>query len=193
MSSLFDTALAAYESGDAEATKELVDGAIAQLPEAEGIALRVLRARAYEFGGYPDGIDLNKAYLEYRDLEEWTSSLGSEALVGAARVLFDQDGEKNKDEIMRLCLKAIGIDRHVHAKMILGLLSDKVLHDRRSARKWYFSAYLGGLPWGLRYFAKLHAKDGNFIRAYFSHALASVTSPFLVMLHGARGPFSEHA
>jgi hypothetical protein len=192
MSNILDAALAAYESGNEEDTEKLVNDAIARLPEAEGIVLRLLRARAYEFGGYPGGVDLSKAYVEYRAVEDWTPSIGSEALVGAARVLFDLDAEENKDEIMRLCVKAVRVDRHVHAKMLLGLLHDKILHDRKSARKWYFSAYMGGLPWGLRYCARLHTKDGNYIRAFFFHALTSITSPFLVMLNGAQGPFSEH-
>lgn len=192
MTNLLDTALAAYESRNAAMTKEIVDRAIETLPDAEGIAFRLLRARAYEFGGYPGGTNLSKAYADYRGLERWTPTVGSEPLVGAARVLFDQDGKANASEIQRLCLKAIGIDGHVHAKMILGLLHEKVLHEVESARKWYLSAYWGGLPWGLRYLARTHSKCGNRSRAVLLHALASATSPFLIMANGARGPFSEH-
>lgn len=190
--STIEAALAAYEAGNDKATKELIEGGIGKLPEEEAVPLRLLRARVYEFGGYPEGIDLGKAYNEYRYLQQWTNVLGSEAIVGAARVLFDLSAERHREEINNLCHKAIDMDGHVHAKMLLGLLSEKVLNDRSAAKRWYLSAYFGGLPWGLRYLARLHAEEGSFVRASLLHMLTSITSPFLVLRYGVRGPFSEH-
>lgn len=190
---IYDAAIEAYESGDAESAKRMIDQVIDRSPDSpEGISLRHIRARAYEFGGYPGGVDLDKAYLDYHHLEKCSSTVGSDALVGAARVLFDLDGAKNKEEIQRVCLKAISSDKNVYAKMLLGFLNEKVLMDSKVARKWYLSAYFGGLPWGLRYFADSHSKDGNKVRAAVCHALTSITSPFLVLIFGVRGVFSEH-
>ena len=183
----------AFEAGDSELTQALVDRAIEERPTSlDGISLRFLRGNAYEWGGYPGGINLDKAYADYKALEEWTPTLGSDVLVSAARVLFDIDGEKNKDEIRRLCRKAVDIDRHVHAKMLLGLLNQRILMNSKEARKWYLSAYFGGLPWGLRYYADSHKHDGNRAVASFAHLIATITSPFLVIFNGARGAFSQH-
>jgi len=192
MPNLLEDALAAYESGDAETTKKLVEDGISRLPESDSIALRLLRARIYEFGGYPEGADLEKAYREYHALERLTDGLDSEVLVGAARVLFDLDGDKNKGEISRLCQDAIELDGHAHAKMILGLLNEKVLKDRSNARKWYLAAYMSGLPWGALYLSRLHAADQRYFRASFLRMLMSATKRLLTFLVGKRGPLSEH-
>lgn len=192
-SSVYDRAMKAFEAGDVELTQALVDQAIEERPSSlDGVTLRFLRGNAYEWGGYPGGIDLDKAYADYKALEEWTPILGSDVLVSAARVLFDMDGQENKDEIERLCLKAVSIDQHVHAKMLLGLLNQKVLMNSKKARKWYLSAYRGGLPWGLRYYADSQKNDGNSVIASFAHLIATLTSPFLVIFNGARGAFSQH-
>jgi hypothetical protein len=192
-SSTYDRAMKAFEAGDAESTQALVDPAIENTPSSlDGVSLRFLRGNAYEWGGYPGGVDLEKAYADYKALEEWTPTLGSDVLVAAARVLFDIDGTKNKDEIQRLCKKAINLDKHVHAKMLLGLLNQKVLMNSREARKWYLSAYFGGLPWGLRYYADSHKHEGRTVIASLAHLFATISSPFLVMLTGARGAFSQH-
>lgn len=183
----------AFENGDVALTQELVDQEIKQAPSSlDGVSLRFLRGNAYEWGGYPGGVDLHKAYADYKALEEWTPNLGSDVLVSAARVLFDIDGEANKDEILRLCMKAVNLDNHVHAKMLLGLLNQKILRDSKAARRWYLSAYLGGLPWGLRYFADSHAYDGSKFIGSLAHLVATITSPFLVIANGARGAFSQH-
>lgn len=189
----YDRAMKAFEAGDAELTQALVDPVIERTPSSlDGVSLRFLRGNAYEWGGYPGGVDLHKAYADYKALEEWTPTLGSDVLVAAARVLFDIDKEKNKDEIQRLCLKAVNIDKHVHAKMLLGLLNQKVLMNSTEARKWYLSAYFGGLPWGLRYYADSHKHDGNSVIASLAHLIATLTSPFLVIFNGPRGAFSQH-
>lgn len=192
-SSAYDRAMKAFEEGDELRTQALVDQAISESPSSlDGLALRFLRGNAYEWGGYPGGVDLRKAYEDYRALEQWTPALGSDVLVAAARVLFDIDGDENRKEIDRLCKKAVNIDGHVHAKMLLGLLNQKVLGDSGEARKCYLSAYFGGLPWGLRYFADSHKSDGNFLTASVAHLIATLTSPILVMRHGVRGAFSQH-
>lgn len=192
-SDIYNNAIRAYKSGDDDSAKKMIDAAIEYAPESEdGLSLRFIRARAYEFGGYPGGIDSGKAYEDYKFLEEWTSLFESNALVGAARTLFDLDGNSNEIEIRRLCFRAIKIDNSVYAKMILGLLYDKVIKNNKSARRWYLSAYISGMPWGLRYFANSHAKSGNGLRAMAAHLVTSITSPFLVLFFGARGPFCEH-
>lgn len=189
----YERAMKAFEEGDEALTQALVDQVILEEPSSpDGLSLRFLRGNAYEWGGYPGGIDLQKAYADYKYLEQWTPTLGSDVLVAAARVLFDINGDKNKDEIDRLCKKAVGIDGHVHAKMLLGLLNQKVLLNSREARRWYLSAYFGGLPWGLRYFADSHKTDGNLLLASLAHLVATLTSPILVMRGGVRGAFSQH-
>jgi hypothetical protein len=192
-SSAYNEAMRAWAAGDAELAKELVDRALEEDPTSvDGLSLRFLRANAYEWGGYPGGVDLHKAYLDYKALEEWTPSLGSEALVCAARVLFDIGGEDHREEIQRLCLKAVRIDEDVHAKMLLGLLNQRVIGRPSEARRWYLAAYRGGLPWGLRFYARSHKEEGHMILAFLAHVLASLTSPLLVFLKGARGPFTRH-
>ncbi len=188
----YSRAIEAYRSGDLVETKALIDAVVADSPSSpEGLALRFLRGNAYEWGGYPGGVNLEKAYTEYRGLEQWAKTLGSTVLVSAARVLFDIDGKIHRYEIEKLCLEAIAIDGHAHAKMLLGLLSEKVLGEPVQARRWYFAAYLSGLPWGLRYYADSHKRAGNLARSAFWHLVTTITSPILVLVGGPRGAFKD--
>ncbi|HRP71436.1 MAG TPA: hypothetical protein PK743_02230 [Luteimonas sp.] len=191
-SETYKQAMEAFRRGDADLLQSLIDPVIeADSSSPESLGLRYLRGSAYEWGKYPGGADLNKALVDYRTLESWAPTIGSEVLVAAGRILFDMNERGNADEIERLCIRAIELDRSVHAKMLLGLLYEKVRMDSVSARKWYLSAYLGGLPWGLRYFARSHAKQGDRVRSMLAHIAATVTSPILVLMNGARGPFSD--
>ena len=191
MESRYQAALAAYRTGDAERTRELADAVISDAPDSpEGLSLRLLRARAFEFGGYPDGIQLQKAYEDYRDLELRTDVAGSEVLLGAARVLFDIDAARNELEIERLCKAAIRQDGSAHGYMMLGFLNEKVRKNHCAARRNYMAAFARGLSWGARYAAKSHGLQEHKLKSVALHVVATLASPLLALVKGVRGPFS---
>ena len=131
---------------------------------------------------------MQKAYEDFLIVKEHADQYGSDGLLGCARVLFELDGEKNLNQIISLCKKAIERDSNVKAMMLLGRVNERIIKDGKTARCWYLRAYRRGLPWGMRFFARSHANDGNYIRSIFGHLVATITSPFLVMVHGVRSP-----
>lgn len=189
---LYARALAAYDAGERQPVVDLAFEAMARYPRSpEAKALRLLLAQGYEFGDFGE-YALEEARDLYRGLAD--SSIGEpESLVGAARTLFRIDAQKNQDEIVRLCDRAIQRHDNVHAKMILGRLHERVRGEVEPARRMYLAAYRQGLPWGLRFLAQSYARQGFRLRAGILFLITSLTSPFLVMRHGVRGPFSRRA
>jgi TPR repeat protein len=186
ISNQFDLAKSSYLRGDFATAKPHLDEIIESDPISPyGLGARYLRARGYE-DGYFGQKDPKAALSDYRVLMGRSDLYGSDGIVGVARILFEIDRSNNKEEISALCAKAIELDKNPKAMMILGLLSEEELRDFSSAKKWYLRAYTQGLPWGMRYFARLQCKQSNFLRGSLAHGIATVTSPFLVAIFGPR-------
>ncbi len=167
----------AYRAKDFERAKPLLDEIIDQVPETpEGLGSRHLRAMAYEFGNMPGGVDLDKALEDYKFLADKSEALGSDGLVGCARVLCELDMAHNFEKVKQSCLRAIEIDGDVRAKMLLGYMYAEARQDLKTARKWFLSAFKDGSYWGMKYFAATHLKEGNFIRGAAFHAIAFMSS-----------------
>lgn len=185
-----DIASSAYVSGDFAKAKALLDELINESPHSPcGIGARYLRARGFEDGVFSAEPDLQKAYDDFAVVRGHADQYGSDGTLGCARVLFEMDGISNRDDIISLCAEAIAQDSNVKAMMLLGNVYQDVLKDGKSARRWYLNAFRRGLPWGMRFFARSHASDGNAVRAALAHAVATVASPFLVLRNGVRSPF----
>ncbi|MGO4550259.1 hypothetical protein AB4059_04040 [Lysobacter sp. 2RAF19] len=181
-----ELAKVAYARGDFSAAKVLLDGIIGTASTSPHVlAARYLRARGYE-DGYFGTKDLKAALADYRPLIEHAQLFGSDGLVGFARVLLETDGAANKDEIVDLCLRAVALDKNVKAMMLLGVTHEEVEMNFSSAGRWYLRAYGAGLPWGMRYFARMHRKQGHYLRAMLAHLVTTITSPFMVAIGGAR-------
>lgn len=189
ISERLEIAKSAYVSGDFVRAKTFLDGVIEEAPDSPyGVGARYLRGRGYEDGVFSDKPELQNAYEDFLVVKEHADRYGSDGFLGCARVLFEIDSEKYKDQIISQCEEAIRRDSNVKAMMLLGKIYEGVMRDGRTARRWYLKAYLHGLPWGMRFFARSHANDGNFVRSVLGHFLATLTSPFLVLIHGARSP-----
>lgn len=185
----WDIAGSAYVSGDFAKAKALFDELINESPHSlYGIGARYLRARGFEDGIFSAEPDLQKAYDDFALVREHADEYGSDGTLGCARVLFEMDRISNRDDIISLCSEAIAQDSNVKAMMLLGNVYQDVLKDGKSARRWYLNAFWRGLPWGMRFFARSHANDGNVVRAALAHAVATVASPFLVLRYGVRWP-----
>lgn len=180
----------AYVSGDFARAKTLLDEVIGEAKDSPyGVAARYLRARGYEDGAFSGQPDLQKAYEDFLVVKSHLNECGSNGSLGCARILYRQDAIANKKEIFALCMEAIDRDSNVKAMMLLGSVYENAEKDGRSARKWYLKAFRCGLPWGMRFFARSHAREGNYVRAALAHALATISSPFLVLVFGARSAF----
>lgn len=170
--------------------KQILDNLIEEDSEgAYGLVARQLRARGYEDGRFSGGINNDLAYADFSFLAERAHLLGSDGLVGKARLLFEGNHQENKENAVTFLHKAIEIDSNVKAMMMLGLIYDEWFEDSKTAGQWYLRAYKKGLPWGLRYYAKLQAKNGRKVRSLLAHLIASLTSPILVAINGVRSPF----
>lgn len=190
ISERLEIAKSAYVSGDFVRAKAFLDGVIEEAPDSPyGVGARYLRGRGYEDGVFSSEPELQKALEDFQIVKEHADEYGSDGLLGCARVLFELDAEKHADEVISYCEEAIKRDSNVKALMLLGKVYESVMRDGRTARQWYLKAYFRGLPWGMRYFARSHAKDGNVFRSVLGHSLATLSSPFLLLIHGARSPF----
>lgn len=170
--------------------KQILDHLVEEDTEgAYGLAARQLRARGYEDGRFSCGVNTELAFADFSFLADRADLFGSDGLVGKARLLFAEDHKGNKEEAAALLHKAVGIDSNIKAMMMLGLVYDEGFGDATAAGKWYLRAYRHGLPWGLRYYARLQAKNGRGLRSLFAHLGVSLTSPVLVALKGVRSPF----
>lgn len=189
LTSTFAAANKAYASGDFDKAKLLLDDIIQTFPSTgQALASRYLRARGYEDGlfGAPD---LELAAEDFDVLANNAHSYGSDGLVGYARVLFEKDKYAFSEKAISLCVEAVAIDSNVKAMMMLGLIYEEAKADYKSAGKWYLRAYRRGLPWGMRYYARLRWKQGKYLRAIAGHVASTITSPILVAIYGLRSPF----
>ena len=179
----------AYARGDFIKAKALIDSLIDIAPlSPQGLSARYLRARGYEDGLFGE-VKLNLALHDYKILMDHSDLCGSDGIVGYARVIFNKNQDCNKERAAKLLLRAVELDSNVKAMMMLGLIYDEGFDDSLAAGKWYLKAYRHGLPWGLRYYARLQSKKGRRFLAFLSHLIASLTSPVLVALKGVRSPF----
>lgn len=180
----------AYRSKDFARAMVLLDEIIDRSPEsAEGLGSRHLRAMAYEFGNAPGGVDLHKSLADYKALVERADVVGSVGLVGSARVLCELGLSEHAAEIKELCLRAISVDSAPAARMLLGYVATELDRDNTAAKKWFFSAFLKGSPWGMRYFAVTHWREQNYVRGALSHLLSVIAWPFLSLLKRTSSPY----
>jgi tetratricopeptide (TPR) repeat protein len=180
-----------YSSGKYSNAKAVLDRVVVQNPDsAEGVSARYIRAIGYEDGIFSNSCELEKAYEDYFALTQGTSEfeLVSDAFVGLARVMLKQ-GTATSEEIIAACKSAISIDSNVHALMLIGVACEERGDGGGEARKWFFKAWLKGLPWGGRFYAKSHIKNGNYIRGCFFHFLSTFLSAILVAFFGFKDPF----
>lgn len=150
-----DSANEAYLRRDWTEAVRALDEIIERAPDtSSGAAARLLRAMAHEFGNSPHGVNLNAALEDYRALSEIADQIGSAGYLGTARTMSMINLEANVEEIRRACLRAIDTDGSVQAKMLLGYVVLKVDEDVAMARRYYWSAFAGGSPWGILYWAE---------------------------------------
>lgn len=170
--------------------KQILDYLIEEDAEgAYGLVARQLRARGYEEGRFSNGVSSELALADFTFLAGRAHIFGSDGLVGQARLIFEQDQQKNMVQATELLLKAVDTDSNIKAMMLLGLIYEEGFGNVAAAGKWYLQAYRRGLPWGLRYYARLQAKNGHNIRSFAAHLIATLTSPILVAINGTRSPF----
>lgn len=179
----------AFASGDFEKSKLLLDNIIEGSPSSpHSLSARYLRARGYE-DGFFGSIEFEKAMEDYSVLQDNIDLYGSDGALGCARVLFEIDAFGNKERIVSLCKQAINRDSNKKAMMLLGHTYDEVFNKPDLAKEWYLRAFKCGMPWGLRYYARMQSRNKKYLSAAFAHTLATVTSPFLVASQGIRSPF----
>lgn len=179
----------AYSKGEFARAQVLMDELIAFDPTSpQGLCALYLRARANEDGRF-GGKDTAKALMDYQVLIEHADLFGSDGMLGYARVLVDRDAKAKRKEAARLLMRAIEMDANTKAMMVLGKLYELGFDDPVAAGRWYLKAYRRGLPWGLRFYARMQARQGHRLRALACHAVASLTSPLFVLIHGVRSPF----
>lgn len=186
--SQFIEAKNAYYAGRFSTAKKILDQLIFSAPiSLEGLGARFLRARGYEDGLF--GItDLSYAMDDYTYLVEAESFFYSDGLVGRARILFKIDPNDNYEIAAKLATQAINKDpKNSEAMIFLGSVHEAHKIDDLAA-KYYISAFKAGSPWGLRYYARLKTKRGDYIIGFASHFLTTLISPFLYFLHRARSP-----
>ncbi|MCO5247034.1 MAG: hypothetical protein M9927_24985, partial [Anaerolineae bacterium] len=151
------------------------------------LSARYLRGRGME-EGYFGAVDLDAAIDDYMVLAAQSDLFGSDGPLSLARALLLLDHDSNAEEIQKLCNLSIGMDGNVHAMMVLARLHE--LNGKKIlAGEWYLAAYKKGLPWGMRYYARMHCSLGNAFRGAMAHVVASLTSPFLVLRNGVRSAF----
>lgn len=156
---------------------------------APNFAARLLRAYAYEFGKFPEGVNIDLALEDYRFIIRRAEQLTSHELTGAARMLFVLDAAEYSEEIESYCLKAIEIDSSLWARMLLGELYVRVRGDTRRGRRWFLSAAARGSPWGLWHAARTFGIEGRpLLKAWVSLA-AFLIAPVFRIVSGRSGPF----
>ena len=188
--SRYDRAKNEYRSGNFDQAKLLLDQVIAERPSSpRAMAAHYLRGRGFEDGRFSQGLNLDKALEDYLALLSGGTIARNRALVGCARVLYTKDREANMGKILELCLQAVNEFSNPKAMMWLGVLHETTIKDSALAAKWYLSAYRRGLPWGMRYYARLQEKEGRTVRSLLAHLLATASSPLLVLLNGQRSEF----
>ena len=155
--------------------------------------LEILLTRGLRDGkaiGKEDGLfgerDLPGALADYAPLVENADDFGSDGLLGCARVLFEQDATQHSATIIELCERAVAVDRNPKAMMLFGCVHERVRLDVAAAGKWYLRAWSAGLPWGMRFYARMHWANGDYLAGGIGHILATVASPVLVLIHGCR-------
>jgi len=180
-----------YAEKKFDRSKEILDHLIEEdVGGAYGMAARYLRARGYESGRFRDGVDYENAYADFSHLADRADVFGSSGLVGEARVLLEMDAAINANEILELCERAIALDGNAKAAMIAGVACEKILRDEERAAYFYKRAFLSGLPWGLRYLAKLRWAQGRRVQSILLHAGTTLCAPFLNLYNGRiRSPF----
>lgn len=169
--------------------KESIDREIYNYPESPpGIFARYLRARSYEEGVLGKQ-DIDAAMEDYSFIMEHGADLRSEGMVGCARLLHWKDKNVNAKKALSLCAEAIRLDSNVRAMMFMGYIFEHTMQDLESAAKWYLQAFKNKMPWGLRFYASVQFKRKKFITAVFSHVVATVVGPLMVIRYGKRGAF----
>lgn len=170
--------------------KKIIDQIIIDDKDGEyGMSLRFLRARGYERGLYSCGINPESAFSDYSFLADRARVAGYFGLVNKARMLIDKDLKNNLGEAVALCEEALAIEPNDRAQMLLGFIHENGTGDFTSAAKWYLRAYRSGMPWGLRYYARLRWKQKRYIRSVLAHLIVTLTAPIMRAIKGHRDPF----
>jgi TPR repeat protein len=169
--------------------KESIDHEVYNSPDSpSGIFARYLRARSYEEGVLGEQ-NVDAALADYSFIMDHGADLRSEGMVGCARLLHWKDKNANAAKALALCAEAIHLDSNVRAMMLMGYIYEYTMLDLGSAAKWYLKAFKNKLPWGLRFYASVQFKRKKFIASVFSHIVATIVSPFMVIRYGKRDPF----
>lgn len=192
----YDKAIALFMEGKTKEAAAAIDAAIEASPLSEdALHLRLIKASAIEYGEWVGERDQRRAYHEYSQLEQWVEILGEDGLnvyLGAARTLYRIDAVRNAEEIERLLSLSIAHGRNPHVEMLLGLLNETALLNTKVARSHYLEAFKMRLPWGLRFYARSHMADRNYVRGIVAHTIATAVSPVMIMMFGARGVLHEN-
>jgi hypothetical protein len=177
-----------YVAGDGESAKKLLDQLVMSDDATISLAAAHMRARGNEDGFFDGRPNLQQALTDFRALEEGGGLFSGEGRLGRARILYRMDGAKHREEVLALCASVREGQPGVKARMLAGLVYMDAGEHRR-ARELFLSAFFEGLPWGLRFYARSHAKERHWFRAALAHCLATVVSPFLVLKFGTRSAF----
>ena len=192
----YDLAIALFKDGKTKDAALVIDRVIEAAPlSEEALHLRLIKARAIEYGEWPNGPDQKRAHHEYSLLEPWVEVLREDGLnvyLGAARTLYRLDRTTNASEIERLLRAALDSGENPHVRMLYGLLNETTLLDDRAARKHFLKAFRMGLPWGLRYYARSHISARHFIRGILGHIACTILSPLMIIVFGAKGVLHEN-
>jgi hypothetical protein len=115
------------------------------------------RAIGYEIRGFrdPESGDLMAAYRDYVALERYASEVGSDVLLGAARILMKWGDPGSAQEIERLCHKAFDVFPSGQAKCLLGATKLHFDDDRKAALELYGEAADMGVVMALQLKARV--------------------------------------
>lgn len=167
--------------------------AIIQLNENMPIVLaaRYMRGQIYE-NGYLGELNFEMAVDDYEYLAKHEDLIGLVGVLALARTLMFIDSKKNLSRINDLCESVIkaGNSDGVHAMMILGR-TNELNGNMKLASKFYLMAYKNGLPWGMRYYARMNGRLGNFFRCVSAHIWATLIGPLCFIRYGTRREFES--
>lgn len=177
------------ERGDTDRIDKILAGEpmnLGVLPNSSGLKYLLARLEEEWVVGGEDGI---VALGLFSELAEKRDEFLGEALIGQARILYRVNKEKNLKEIISLCKEAVDVEQNSKAMLMLGSIFENDCEDYELAGRWYLCAYRHGLPWGLRWYAKMQGKLGRSIRSMLAHVATTISSPFMVAWHGLTGPY----
>ena len=145
----------------------------------EVLGARLIRGLAFEQGLFPGGVDRHRAWQDFAAIHVSPHNACTFATLGLARVMFDIDGPRYRDDIVAMCEHAIAVDGNRKAMLLLGFAREKLFDDHAEARRWYWQGFRRGQAWGIRLFACSLVAQGHVWRAVGTSPLAWAVAPII--------------